>query len=61
MIVDAAWFDRLPAPSEEEADMLDLAWGLTRTSRLGCQITLTGEFDGLVVNLPTEVRNLLSD
>ena len=61
VIVDAAWFDRLPAPSEEEADMLDLAWGLGRTSRLGCQITLTGEFDGLVVSLPTEVRNLLSD
>ncbi len=60
VIVDAAWSDRLPAPSDEEADMLDLASGLTRTSRLGCQITLTRELDGLVVSLPAEVRNLLS-
>ena len=60
VIVDAAWFDRLPAPSEEEANMLDLAWGLTRTSRLGCQITLSEDLDGLVVSLPVEVRNLLS-
>ena len=60
VIVDAAWLDRLPAPSEEEADMLDLAWGLTGASRLGCQIMLTEELDGLVVSLPAEVRNLLS-
>ena len=61
VIVDAAWSDRLPPPSEEEADMLDLASGLTGTSRLGCQITLTRELDGLVVSLPDEVRNMLSD
>lgn len=61
VIVDAAWFDRLPAPCEEEADMLDLASGLTRTSRLCCQITLTRELDGLVVSLPDEVRNMMSD
>ena len=61
VIIDAAWSARLPAPSEEEADMLDLAWGLTRTSRLACQITLTRELDGLVVSLPVEVRNMLLD
>ncbi len=60
VIVDAAWLDRLPAPSEEEADMLDLAWSLTHASRLGYQIILTGELDGLVVSLPAEARNLLS-
>jgi len=39
--------------------MLDLAFGLTKTSRLGCQILLTEELDGLVVNLPVETRNMM--
>jgi ferredoxin, 2Fe-2S len=59
VIVDQDWFDKLPAPSEDEEDMLDLAFGLTRWSRLGCQLELTRELDGLVVRLPTEIRNLL--
>lgn len=54
-------FDRLPEASEEEEDMLDLAWGLKPTSRLGCQIIITEELDGLVVELPKEVRNALVD
>jgi 2Fe-2S ferredoxin len=41
--------------------MLDLAFGLTRTSRLGCQIEITEELDGLVVSLPKETRNMLLD
>lgn len=52
VIVEAEDFDRLPDPSEEEEDMLDLAFGLTPTSRLGCQIILTDELDGLTVTLP---------
>jgi ferredoxin, 2Fe-2S len=59
VIVDPAFADRLPLPGEEEADMLDLAWGLSPTSRLGCQIVLTETLDGLVVRLPAETRNLL--
>lgn len=59
VVVDPAWFDKLPAPKEEEEDMLDLAFGLTRTSRLGCQIVMTEALDGLVVNLPESTRNLL--
>ncbi len=59
VIVDAAWFAKLDAPEEEEEDMLDLAFGLTRTSRLGCQIVITEELDGLTVTLPDETRNLL--
>lgn len=59
VIVDPAWFPKLKAPSEDESDMLDLAYGLTRTSRLGCQIRLTAELDGLVVTLPAETRNML--
>jgi 2Fe-2S ferredoxin len=59
VVVDPAWFDRLPGPKEEEEDMLDLAFGLTRTSRLGCQIVMTEQLDGLVVSLPESTRNLL--
>ena len=38
VIVDPAWFGKLATPTEDEEDMLDLAFGLTETSRLGCQI-----------------------
>lgn len=59
VIVDPAWWPRLPPAAEEEMDMLDLAVGATATSRLGCQLRLTGDLDGLVVRLPTETRNVL--
>lgn len=59
VIVDPDWFDRLPDPSEDEEDMLDLAYDIRKTSRLGCQITLTEALDGLVVRLPRDVRNML--
>ena len=59
VIVDKEWYDRLPPASEDEEDMLDLAFGLTRTSRLGCQIVINEALDGLVVTLPKETRNLL--
>ncbi len=59
VIVDPAQIDRLERPSEEEDEMLDLAWGLKPTSRLGCQIVMTEALDGLTVSLPAETRNLL--
>jgi len=59
VIVDPDWFGRLDEPSEDEEDMLDLAFGLTPTSRLGCQIIITEELDGLTVTLPAEAFNLL--
>ncbi len=59
VIVDDKWFGRLDPSSEEEADMLDLTFGLKRTSRLGCQINITAALDGLVVSLPAQHRNLL--
>ncbi len=59
VIVDAAWFDRLGEISEDEEDMLDLAFGLTATSRLGCQIEITEALDGLVVTLPKDAYNML--
>ena len=58
VIVAAEDFDRLPRASEEEEDMLDLAVGATRTSRLSCQIVLTPELDGLTVRLPSEHRDM---
>jgi 2Fe-2S ferredoxin len=61
VIVDPAWFGKLPEPDEEEEDMLDLAFQLTRTSRLGCQIIITEELDGLTVTLPEETHNFLLD
>ncbi|EKD13381.1 ferredoxin [Drepanopeziza brunnea f. sp. 'multigermtubi' MB_m1] len=51
-------FDKLDEASDEENDMLDLAFGLTETSRLGCQITMTPELNGLVVKLPSMTRNM---
>lgn len=59
VIVAPDWSDRLEEPSEDEEDMLDLAFGLTRTSRLCCQIIMTEALDGLTVNLPPQTRNLL--
>ena len=59
LIIETEWFDKLKPASEEEYDMLDLAYGLTSTSRLGCQILMTEELDGLVVKLPAETRNMM--
>ena len=61
VIVDPEYFEMLPEPKEEEEDMLDLAWGLTHTSRLGCQIIITEELDGLTVRLPAATRNMMVD
>ena len=58
VIVDPDWYDLLKEASEDEEDMLDLAFGLTRTSRLGCQIIVTEELDGLTVRLPAETRDM---
>ena len=61
VIVDKDWYAKLPAPSEDEEDMLDLAFGLTRTSRLGCQLTIAEGLDGLRVSLPGATRNMMMD
>lgn len=59
VIADPKWFPKLPPISEEEEDMLDLAFDVRETSRLGCQITMTKELDGLVVTLPAQHYNLI--
>ena len=62
VIVDPQWFDQLDPPSEDEEDMLDLAFGLTETSRLGCQIIMSDELNGLEVALPKDdLPDLLLD
>ena len=61
VIVDNEWHDLLPGATEDEEDMLDLAFGLTHTSRLGCQIIITEELDGLTVQLPAATRNMMVD
>ncbi len=58
VIVDPAWYGKLAKATEDEEDMLDLAFGLAATSRLGCQIVMTPALDGLVVRLPAGTRNV---
>jgi ferredoxin len=54
-------FDKLLPPTEEENDMLDLAFGLTETSRLGCQVKVTEELSGIRVKIPAITRNVAVD
>ncbi|WP_370033019.1 2Fe-2S iron-sulfur cluster-binding protein [Qipengyuania mesophila] len=58
VVVAPEWFDRLEEASEEEEDMLDLAAGVARTSRLSCQIDLNAEMDGLTVRIPAESHDM---
>ncbi|KZZ95072.1 Ferredoxin [Ascosphaera apis ARSEF 7405] len=57
-VTDQDMYDKIPEPEDDENDMLDLAFGLTETSRLGCQVKMTKELDGLVVKLPSMTRNM---
>ena len=57
VIVDPEDFGRLPPASEEEDDLLDLAWGVARTSRLACQIVLSNELETLTVKMPGGFHN----
>lgn len=60
IIVDPEFYDEIPEPDDDENDMLDLAFGLTETSRLGCQVKMSKELDGIRVALPAMTRNLQS-
>ena len=61
IIDDQAVYDSLPEPDDDENDMLDLAFGLTETSRLGCQVIAAKELDGMVLSLPRATRNFAVD
>ncbi|KAM0167809.1 hypothetical protein ACHAQE_000200 [Botrytis cinerea] len=58
IVEDEAFYDKMNEPDDDENDMLDLAFGLRETSRLGCQIVMSKEMDGLRVRLPSMTRNL---
>ncbi|KAI8968698.1 2Fe-2S ferredoxin-type domain-containing protein [Trametes punicea] len=61
VIIDPEHYDMLPEPEDDENDMLDMAFGLTDTSRLGCQVRLTKELDGMTCTLPAATRNMFVD
>ncbi|KAF9348904.1 hypothetical protein BGX26_012735 [Mortierella sp. AD094] len=61
LILDEKSFDKLEEPSDEENDMLDMAFGLTDTSRLGCQVLMSKELDGLTAKIPSATRNMYVD
>ncbi|KAH8102289.1 ferredoxin, partial [Cristinia sonorae] len=61
VILSSEHYDLLPEPEDDENDMLDMAFGLTDTSRLGCQVHLTRELDGMVATLPSATRNMFVD
>ena len=52
--VDEKWFNKLPNKSEAEQDMLDMAIEPNKFSRLGCQITVNDDLDGMVVKMPSK-------
>ena len=58
VVVDSKWFDKTGEVSEDEEDMLDLAFDLQETSRLSCQITMTDELDGIELTISKNNRNL---
>ncbi len=58
VILEEKIYNNLEQPTEAEEDMLDLAFGLTHTSRLGCQIILTKELEGIRIMLPSATRNI---
>ena len=60
VVLEDKIYNMLDEPEEAEEDMLDLAFGLTHTSRLGCQIILTKELDGMRIKLPSATRNINS-
>jgi 2Fe-2S ferredoxin len=54
MILEQELYDKISKPSEEEMDMLDLAIGLTSTSRLGCQVIVNQDMEGVTIRLPPD-------
>jgi 2Fe-2S ferredoxin len=54
VVIEKDWFSKVGPANPDEEDMLDLAVDLQPTSRLGCQIEVTPELDGLIVNIPNE-------
>ncbi|KAI8828325.1 2Fe-2S ferredoxin-type domain-containing protein [Chytriomyces cf. hyalinus JEL632] len=58
VVMQKEFYEKLEEPSDEENDMLDLAFGLTETSRLGCQVEMSKDLDGMTVRIPSASRNI---
>ena len=52
--VKEEWFNKLPKKEDGEEDMLDMAYEPNKFSRLSCQLTVSDELEGMVVNLPVK-------
>ena len=52
--VKEEWFDKLPTKEDGEEDMLDMAFEPKKNSRLSCQLVVSDELDGLIVNIPSK-------
>ena len=52
--VNEEWIDKLPKKEDGEEDMLDMAFEPKKNSRLSCQLIVSDQLDGLVVNIPTK-------
>jgi hypothetical protein len=61
VILSQDHYEALEEPGDDENDMLDMAFGLSDTSRLGCQVHLTKAMDGMSVQLPAATRNMFVD
>ncbi|XP_055819212.1 adrenodoxin-like protein 2, mitochondrial isoform X2 [Solanum dulcamara] len=61
IVMDVEYYNKLEDPTDDENDMLDLAFGLTDTSRLGCQVIAKPELDGIRLALPVATRNFAVD
>ena len=61
VVLEPEHWDGVEEASEEEDDMLDMAFGLTDTSRLGCQVLLRAEDEGRVIKVPAATRNFYVD
>lgn len=61
VILEEELYERLPEPDDDENDMLDMAFALSETSRLGCQVELTEDMDGAVFRIPSATRNMYVD
>ena len=59
--VDKPHYDILDAAADDELDMLDLAWGVTDTSRLACQLKIDKRCNGMVITIPEEANNIYSN
>ena len=59
VVIDPEWINKVGLPNEDEQDMLDLAYSPRKTSRLGCQVVITKDLDGLVIRLPKGANNLM--